>query len=70
LYSLAQHLERYGLGRVWLGPIDVVLGRARHLVVQPDLIVITNARSRLVTDRGWGAPDLMIEVMSPPVNVD
>jgi Uma2 family endonuclease len=63
--ALSRHLERYFLGRVWLSPIDVVLDRARHLIVQPDLIVVTNARLRLVTDRVWGAPDLVVEVMSP-----
>jgi Uma2 family endonuclease len=63
--ALARHLERRFVGRVWLSPIDVVLDRARHLVVQPDLIVLTNARLRLVTDRVWGAPDLVVEVMSP-----
>ena len=63
--ALARHVTERHLGRVWLSPIDVVLDRARHLVVQPDLIVLTNTRLRLVTDRIWGAPDLVVEVMSP-----
>ncbi len=63
--ALARHVERHSLGRVWLSPIDVVLDRARHLVVQPDLIVVMNARLHLVTDRVWGAPDLVVEVVSP-----
>jgi Uma2 family endonuclease len=63
--ALAQHLTRLGRGHVWLSPIDVVLDRTRHLVVQPDLIVFSDERQHLVTDRVWGAPDLVIEVMSP-----
>jgi len=63
--ALSSHLGRHASGRVWLSPIDVVLDRTRHLVVQPDLIVLTHARLHLVTDRVWGAPDLVIEVMSP-----
>lgn len=63
--ALNQHLERRGSGRVWLSPVDVVLDRTRHLIVQPDLIVVTDARLHLVTDRVWGAPDLVVEVLSP-----
>jgi Uma2 family endonuclease len=63
--GLARHLQRHTRGRVWLSPIDVVLDRDRHLVVQPDLIVFSHERLHLVTDRVWAAPDLVIEVMSP-----
>jgi Uma2 family endonuclease len=63
--ALRDHVERHSSGRVWLSPIDVVLDRARHLVVQPDLIVVTAARTGIVTDRVWGPPDLVIEVLSP-----
>jgi Uma2 family endonuclease len=63
--ALAQYLERHACGRVWLSPIDVVLDRTRHLVVQPDLIVFSDERQFLVADRVWGAPDLVIEVLSP-----
>ena len=53
------------LGRVWMAPIDVVLDPMAALVVQPDVVVMLNDRLHLVTDRIWGAPDLVVEVMSP-----
>ena len=48
-----------------MSPIDVVLDRDRRLVVQPDLIVVAEERLSMVTDRVWGPPDLVVEVLSP-----
>jgi Uma2 family endonuclease len=48
-----------------MSPIDVVLDREKNLVVQADLIVVLNDRRHIVADRVWGAPDLVVEVMSP-----
>jgi Uma2 family endonuclease len=62
---LRTHLAQAGSGHVWMAPIDVVLDREQDLVVQPDLIVVSNERRHIVADRVWGAPDLVIEVMSP-----
>jgi len=62
---LTEHVTQHHAGRVWLSPIDVVLDRERHLVVQPDVIVVCEARTGIVTDRVWGAPDLVIEILSP-----
>ena len=60
-----RHLELTRAGRAWLAPIDVVLDRDRALVVQPDVIVVMNDRLHIVTDRVWGGPDVVVEVMSP-----
>jgi Uma2 family endonuclease len=62
---LRSHLAGHPVGRVWTSPIDVILDRERHLVVQPDLVVVVQHRLHIVSDRVWGAPDLVIEVMSP-----
>jgi Uma2 family endonuclease len=65
LVELVEHVEAQRLGRVLPSPIDVVLDRERGLVVQPDLIVMLRDRLYLVTDRVWGAPDLVVEILSP-----
>jgi Uma2 family endonuclease len=44
-------------------PLDVVL--ADHSVVQPDLVYIRAARAEIVHDRIEGAPDLVVEILSP-----
>jgi Uma2 family endonuclease len=65
LVELLERVEPGGLGRVFPAPIDVVLDRQRHLVVQPDIVVMLGRRVALVTDRVWGPPDLVIEILSP-----
>ena len=62
---LRQHLHDTGAGEVWLSPLDVVLDVEQDLVVQPDLSVVLAEHADRVTDRIWGAPDLVVEVMSP-----
>jgi Uma2 family endonuclease len=63
--TLMAHVDHFGLGGVWMSPIDVVLDRGGHLVVQPDVIMISTPRLAIVSNRIWGAPDLVIEVLSP-----
>ena len=62
---LQAYLERTGDGKAWISPIDVILDRDNALVVQPDVIAIMRDRLHIVTDRVWGAPDLVVEVLSP-----
>ena len=62
---LSQHLRETGAGEAWLAPLDVVLDVEQNLVVQPDLSVVLTENADIVTDRIWGAPDLVVDVMSP-----
>lgn len=62
---LDAHVARLKLGAVGVSPIDVVLDAGKPLVVQPDLVFITAARRGIIRNRIWGAPDLVVEVLSP-----
>jgi Uma2 family endonuclease len=63
--ELHRHVVRGERGTVWLAPLDVVLDTQRALVVQPDLFVILDDGAAVVRDRIYGAPDVVIEVLSP-----
>ena len=61
---LASHVRAYDLGRVVVSPIDVVLDAERALVVQPDIVFVSNERLSIIRNQIWGAPDLVVEVLS------
>lgn len=54
-----------GHGLLCVSPVDVVLDRAKALVLQPDLVFVALARAGIIRDRIEGAPDLVVEVTSP-----
>ena len=56
---------QHKLGTVLIAPQDVILDPAQALIVQPDLMFISNHRAHIITDHVWGAPDLVVEVLSP-----
>ena len=61
---LQRHARRCMAGVVVVSPVDVILDRERHLVVQPDVVFVRAERLGICTDRIWGAPDLVVEVLS------
>jgi Uma2 family endonuclease len=62
--ELSQYVRRHQLGRVCVSPIDVVLDEERGLIVQPDVIFVSNERLEIISHQVWGAPDLVVEVLS------
>jgi Uma2 family endonuclease len=61
---LRTHIKLAGLGRVFPAPIDVDLGPKN--VFQPDVVVVLNAHlDRVAAKKIVGAPDLVVEVVSP-----
>src|SRR5258707_275347 len=68
--ALDTHVRERHLGRVFAAPIDVVLDAERALVLQPDIVFVSKARTAiLLKDRIHGAPDLMIDVLSPELRI-
>ncbi len=61
---LEAFVEERGLGEIFFAPFDVVLSNTD--VVQPDILFVSNQRAGIVTeDNVQGAPDLVIEILSP-----
>jgi Uma2 family endonuclease len=61
---LNRHVRRRNAGVVVMSPVDVVLDRDRALIVQPDVVFVRAERVGICKDRIWGAPDLVVEVLS------
>ncbi|HSH74543.1 MAG TPA: Uma2 family endonuclease [Longimicrobiales bacterium] len=61
LYSFARE---HGLGEVFGSPLDVLFAEGDY--VEPDILFVRSGRADLLSDRGVeGAPDLVVEVLSP-----
>ena len=60
---IAPFVRQRRLGRFYIAPVDVLL--AKHDIVQPDLLFISNASMKILTEKNvQGAPDLVVEVLS------
>ena len=60
----SRYLERQPVGRAFMAPFDVYL--SENDVVQPDVFFVANDRLKSVQEDGvHGAPDLVIEILSP-----
>jgi len=63
-HYLVLHVKLAGIGQVRAAPFDVEL--TPHTIVQPDIMVILNEHlSRITSTRIKGAPDLVVEILSP-----
>jgi Uma2 family endonuclease len=62
---LGTYLEEHPLGRVYFAPLDVVL--TDFDCVEPDLLYVSRERERLQMTEDYleGAPDLVVEILSP-----
>jgi Uma2 family endonuclease len=66
---LVAHVEQHGLGKVFCSAIKVVLDEPTG--VGPDLVFISHARLDGLKDDGfYGAPDLIVEVVSSKPALD
>lgn len=62
--ELYKHRENNPFGEVLIAPCDVIL--APDTVLQPDVSVVLNHRTQLISTRGIeGAPNIVVEVLSP-----
>lgn len=60
---LVPFVRQRRLGRFLPAPLDVLLDR--HDIVQPDLLFISTANLKILTEKNvQGAPDLVVEVLS------
>jgi Uma2 family endonuclease len=63
-YILLSYLEENPIGKLYDSPFDVYLDK--HNVFQPDIVFVSNARLSILTDAGAeGAPDFVVEILSP-----
>ena len=65
IYSLIlRFLEKKPLGEVFIAPLDVFLTDIN--IYQPDVVFVANRRRSMITEHGIeGAPDLVVEILSP-----
>ena len=65
-FRVYSFVGQHNLGRVFLAPTDVVLSNTETEVVQPDVLFISNERRHIITEANiQGAPDLVVEILSP-----
>jgi Uma2 family endonuclease len=62
--AVGSYVERHRLGLACFAPLDVVYGPMT--LVEPDLLFVSSKRREVLTEREViGAPDLVVEVLSP-----
>lgn len=74
LAVLTRQIDNYvcnsNLGTVWYSPIDVFPDPEKHNAVVPDIVYVSHENQLQIERRGlYGAPDLLIEILSPGTEV-
>ena len=64
-FALQAHADAHQAGEVLVAPLDVIFDAERALVLQPDVVFVSADRADIVRERIYGAPDLVVEVLSP-----
>jgi Uma2 family endonuclease len=62
-FAFWKFLEAHPLGDLLIAPLDIVL--SEHDVLEPDLLFVLNEHKEFPQDWVRGAPDLVVEVLSP-----
>jgi len=63
-HILLNYLEDHPVGAIYHAPFDVYLDETN--VFQPDIVFVSTARAEILTEAGAeGAPDLVVEILSP-----
>ncbi|HXT19500.1 MAG TPA: Uma2 family endonuclease [Thermoanaerobaculia bacterium] len=62
-YEIETFLRQHLLGELIIAPMDVIF--TRFDVVEPDLLYISHSRSHIKDKWVHGAPDLVVEILSP-----
>ncbi|MEP6956748.1 MAG: Uma2 family endonuclease, partial [Chthoniobacterales bacterium] len=63
-YILRGYIEKNPVGKLYHAPFDVYLDD--YNVFQPDVLVVLNEQLSILTDAGAeGAPDFVVEILSP-----
>jgi Uma2 family endonuclease len=69
LRQLFRMLDRFvtghQVGQVWFAPLDIVIQREPLRTRQPDLLFVSNERAGILGQIIEGAPDLVVEILSP-----
>jgi Uma2 family endonuclease len=67
--AIFNHVQGKNLGKAFCAPVDVYLNDEN--IFQPDIFFISTGKSSIIKKRGvFGAPDLVIEILSQDRNVD
>ena len=62
--ALSNFVKKESLGKVYVAPLDIIF--TKFTVLQPDILFVSQERvNTVVRERIEGAPDLVVEVLSP-----